>query len=73
MFISIEINDEKKFEVEDIVDERKMSHDFNKKLQYKIKWTEYNEMTWESADFMKDIIILNQYETWKAEWQHHQV
>ena len=66
MLISIKINNKKKFEIEDIIDERKINHDFNKKLQYKIKWTEYNKTTWKSADFMKDIIILNWYETWKA-------
>ena len=68
VFVNIKIDDKKKFKIEDIVDKRKIDHDSNKKLQYKIKWTEYNEMTWELIDFMKDIIILNQYETWKAEW-----
>ena len=67
MSISIEINDEKKFKVENIVDKRKINCDSNKKLQYKIKWTEYNEMTWESVNFMKNVIILNWYKTWKAE------
>ena len=68
MSVNIKINDEKKFEIENIVDKRKINHDFNKKLQYKIKWTEYDEMTWESVNFMKDVIILNWYKTQKAEW-----
>ena len=68
MFVNIKIDSEKKFEVENIVNERKINHDFNKKLQYKIKWTEYDKTTWKSADFMKDIIVLNWYEMWKAEW-----
>ena len=37
MFVSIKINNKKKFEVKDIVDERKINCNFNKKLQYKIK------------------------------------
>ena len=73
MSVSIKINSEKKFEVEDIVDERKIDYDLNKKLQYKIKWTEYDKTTWELTDSMKDVIALNQYETQKAEWQCHWV
>ena len=73
VLISIKIDDEKKFEVEDIVDERKINHDSNKKLQYKIKWTEYNKITWELIDFMKNVIVLNWYETQKAEQQCHWV
>ena len=37
VLISIKIDSEKKFEVENIVDERKIDCDSNKKLQYKIK------------------------------------
>ena len=37
MSVNIKIDNKKKFEVEDIVDERKINHDSNKKLQYKIK------------------------------------
>ena len=71
--VNIKIDSEKKFEVEDIVNERKIDHDSNKKLQYKIKWTEYNKMIWELIDFMKDIIVLNWYKTWKAKQQCHWV
>ena len=71
VLINIKIDDKKKFEVEDIVNKRKIDCNSNKKFQYKIKWTKYNETTWELIDFMKDIIILNWYKTWKAEWQCH--
>ena len=71
MLISIKINDKKEFKVENIVNEKKINYDFNKKLQYKIKWTEYDETTWKLIDFMKDAVILNWYEMWKAEWQCH--
>ena len=67
MSINIKINNKKKFEVKDIVNERKINCDFNKKFQYKIKWTEYDKITWKLTDFMKDVIVLNQYKTWKAE------
>ncbi len=36
-FSSIVIDDEQKFDVEDIVDSRLMSRAFNKRLQYKIR------------------------------------
>ena len=73
MSVNIKINSEKKFKIEDIVDKRKINYNSNKKLQYKIKWTEYDKMTWELVNFMKDIIILNWYKMWKAEQQCHQV
>ena len=59
MSINMKINNKKKFKVKDIVNKRKINCNFNKKLQYKIKWIKYNEMTWESADFMKNVIVLN--------------
>ena len=37
MSVNIKINNKKEFEIEDIVDKKKINHDFNKKLQYKIK------------------------------------
>ena len=37
MSVNIEINNEKKFEIEDIVNKKKIDCDSNKKLQYKIK------------------------------------
>ena len=37
MSVNIKINDEKKFEVEDIINKRKINCDSNRKLQYEIK------------------------------------
>ena len=73
MFISIKINNKKKFKIEDIVDKRKIDCDSYKKFQYKIKWIEYDKTTWKLTNFMKDAVILNQYEMWKAEQQCHWV
>jgi hypothetical protein len=41
-FSSIVIDDEQKFDVEDIVDSRLMSRAFNKRLQYKIRWIKHS-------------------------------
>ena len=73
MFISIKIDSKKKFKVKNIVNKKKINCDSNKKLQYRIKWTEYNKTTWELINFMKNIIILNQYKMWKAKQQHYQM
>ena len=37
ILINIEINDEKEFEIKNIVNEKKIDYDSHKKLQYKIK------------------------------------
>jgi hypothetical protein len=39
---SIIIDDEKEFDVEDIIDSRLIKRVFNKRLQYKIRWTEHS-------------------------------
>jgi hypothetical protein len=58
---SIVIDDEQKFDVEDIVDSRLMSRAFNKRLQYKIRWVEHSsDRKWysvENFDHARKIVI----------------
>jgi hypothetical protein len=58
---SIVIDDEQKFDVEDIVDSRLMNRTFNKRLQYKIRWIEHSsDRKWysvENFDHARKIII----------------
>jgi hypothetical protein len=59
-FSSIVIDDEQKFDVENIIDSRLMSRAFNKRLQYKIRWIEHSsDRKWYSAenfDHAKEIV-----------------
>jgi hypothetical protein len=58
---SIVIDDEQKFEIEDIVNFRVINKTFNKRLQYKIRWVEHSSnRKWysiENFDHAKKIII----------------
>jgi hypothetical protein len=58
---SIVIDDEQKFDVENIVDSRLTSRAFNKRLQYKIRWIEHSsDRKWysvENFDHAKEIVI----------------
>jgi hypothetical protein len=58
---SIVIDDEQKFDVENIIDSRLMSRASNKRLQYKIRWVEHSsDRKWYSAenfDHAKEIVI----------------
>jgi hypothetical protein len=58
---SMMINDEQKFEIEDIVDFRLMSRTFNKHLQYKVRWAEhFSNCKWysvENFDHAKEIVV----------------
>jgi hypothetical protein len=60
-YSSIVIDDEQKFDVENIIDFRLMSRTFNKRLQYKIRWIEHSSnRKWYSAetfDHAKEIVI----------------
>jgi hypothetical protein len=48
---SIIIDDEQKFDVEDIVDSRLINRAFNKRLQYKVKWIEhFSNRKWYSVE-----------------------
>ncbi len=57
----IVIDEEQKFDVENIVDSRLMSRAFNKRLQYKIRWIEHSsDRKWystENFDHAKEIVI----------------
>ncbi len=57
---SIVIDDEQKFDVENIVDFRLMSRAFNKRLQYKVRWIEHlSNRKWystENFDHAKEIV-----------------
>jgi hypothetical protein len=59
-FSSIVIDDEQKFDVENIVDSRLISRAFNKRLQYKIRWVEhFLDRKWYSTknfDHAKEIV-----------------
>jgi hypothetical protein len=59
-FSSIVIDDEQKFDVENIIDFRLMSRAFNKRLQYKIQWIEHSSnRKWYSTknfDHAKEIV-----------------
>jgi hypothetical protein len=56
----IVIDDEQKFDVENIIDSRLMSRAFNKRLQYKIRWVEhFSDRKWystENFDHAKEIV-----------------
>jgi hypothetical protein len=58
---SIVIDDEQKFDVENIVDSRLINRAFNKRLQYKVKWVEYSsDRKWysvENFDYAKEIVV----------------
>jgi hypothetical protein len=58
---SIVINDEQKFDVENIIDFRLVNRTFNKRLQYKIRWVEhFSDRKWystENFDHAKEIVI----------------
>jgi hypothetical protein len=58
---SIVIDDEQKFDVEDIVDFRVIDRTFNKRLQYKIRWVEHSsDRKWysvENFDHARKIIV----------------
>jgi hypothetical protein len=60
-FSSIVINDEQKFDVENIIDFRLMNRASNKRLQYKIRWVEHlSDRKWystENFDHAKEIVI----------------
>jgi hypothetical protein len=59
-FSSIVINDEQKFDVENIIDFCLMNRIFNKRLQYKIRWIEHSsDRKWystENFDHAKEIV-----------------
>jgi hypothetical protein len=59
-FSSIVIDDEQKFDVENIVDSRLVSRASNKRLQYKIRWVEHSfDRKWYSTknfDHAKEIV-----------------
>jgi hydroxymethylpyrimidine pyrophosphatase-like HAD family hydrolase len=58
---SMMIDNDQKFEIENIVDFRLMSRTFNKQLQYKIKWVEhFSDRKWyfvENFDHAKEIVV----------------
>ncbi len=60
-FSSIVIDDEQKFDVENIVDSRLVSRTSNKRLQYKVRWIEHSSnRKWystENFDHAKKIVI----------------
>ncbi len=61
---SIVINDEDEWKIDDILN----SHWYQKRLQYKVKWNDYdNDLNWYNADdneFMNAQKIINDFHIW---------
>ncbi len=68
------INDEEKFDVEDIIDSRLTERSINKKLQYKIKWVKHSsDRKWYSIENFENAkeIIADYYQRYLAKSDSH--
>ncbi len=73
---SIMIDDEQKFNVEDIVDSRLMSKALNKRLQYKVRWIEHlfyrKCYSTENFDHAKEIVV-DYHDRYSNKFESHSI
>jgi hypothetical protein len=73
---SVMIDDEQKFDVEDIIDSRLINKAFNKRLQYKVKWIEHSsDRKWYSVENFDHAIkiVVDYHDRYSNKFNSHSI